>query len=122
MPEPRNWRTNGLSLAPFMILMVVGIGMLAGTPILTAQRDGAGQCETCGAIWHVGLLLAGGMGVIGGLLLLAGEPLFLALEQSPAMAAGAASALTMHALGLPRCCCFSRRPSSSRVFRDRPRG
>ena len=91
----------GLSLAPFMILMVVGIGMLAGTPILTAQRDGAGQCETCGAIWHVGLLLAGSMGVIGGVLLLAGEPLFLALEQSPAMAAGAASVLTMHALGLP---------------------
>ncbi len=91
----------GLSLAPFMILMVVGIGMLAGTPILTAQRDGAGQCASCGAIWYVGLLLAGSMGVIGGLLLLAGEPLFLALEQSPAMAAGAASALTMHALGLP---------------------
>jgi MATE family multidrug resistance protein len=91
----------GLSLAPFMILMVVGIGMLAGTPILTAQRDGAGQCEACGAIWHVGLLLAGAMGVTGGLLLLAGEPLFLALDQSPSMAAGAASALAMHALGLP---------------------
>jgi MATE family multidrug resistance protein len=91
----------GLSLAPFMILMVVGIGLLAGTPIITAQRDGAGQCEACGAIWHVGLLLAGAMGAIGGVLLLAGEPLFLALDQSPAMAAGAASALTMHALGLP---------------------
>jgi len=91
----------GLSLAPFMFVMVTGIGMLAGTSILTAQRDGAGQCEGCGAIWHVGLLLAGSMGVIGGVLLLAGEPLLLALGQSPAMAAGAASALTMHALGLP---------------------
>lgn len=91
----------GLGLAPFLVLMVVGIGLLAGTPVLAAQRDGAGRPETCGAVWRVGLVMGGTLGGFGGLLLLAGEPLFLMLGQSPDMAAGAASALAMHALGLP---------------------
>ena len=91
----------GLSTAPFLVLMVFGIGLLAGTPILVAQRDGAGRPATCGAVWRVGLVLAGTLGVLGGLALLAGEPLFLMLGQSPAMAAGAGAALSMLAFGLP---------------------
>ncbi len=91
----------GLSLAPFHIIMVTGIGLLAGTPVLVAQRDGAGRSETCGAVWRVGLLLGGAFGCLGAVALCFGEPLFLALEQTPEMAAGAAEALAMHAVGLP---------------------
>lgn len=91
----------GLSLAPFQILMVTGIGLLAGTPVLVAQRDGAGRSASCGAVWRVGLLLGGALGVVGGFALTFGEPLYLALHQTPEMAAGAADALRMHAWGLP---------------------
>jgi MATE family multidrug resistance protein len=91
----------GLSLAPFVFLMVLGIGLLIGVVILTAQRDGAGRPESCGAVWRNGMALAGGLGLLGGLLLLAGEPVFLLLGQSPTMAAGAAEALAMSAVGLP---------------------
>ena len=91
----------GLSMAPFLVIMVFGIGLLAGTPILTAQRHGADRPETCGAIWRVGLVMGGALGLVGGLALLAGEDLFLLFGQSPDMAAGAAAALSMHALGLP---------------------
>jgi MATE family multidrug resistance protein len=91
----------GLSMAPFIVVMVVGIGLLAGTPILTAQRHGADRPEACGAVWRVGMVMAGVLGLVGGLALLAGEPLFLLFGQSPEMAAGAAAALTMHAWGMP---------------------
>ena len=91
----------GLSLAPFIFIMVVGIGLLVGVVILTAQRDGAGRPESCGAVWRNGMVLGGALGLFGGLLLLAGEPLFLLLDQSPTMAAGAAEALAMSAVGLP---------------------
>jgi len=91
----------GLSLAPFQIIMVIGIGLLAGTPVLIAQRHGANRPGDCAAIWRVGLLIGGLLGLFGGLALQAGEPLFLVSGQSPDMAAGAARALAMHALGLP---------------------
>lgn len=92
----------GLSLAPFQIIMVAGIGLLAGTPILVAQRDGADRQAECGAVWRAGLVLAAVLGCLGAIgLLFLGEPLFLALDQSPEMAAGAAKALAYHALGLP---------------------
>lgn len=91
----------GLSMAPFIVIMVIGIGLLAGTPILTAQRHGADRPEACGAVWRVGLVMGGVLGFVGALALLAGEPLFLLFGQSPEMAAGAAAALTMHAWGMP---------------------
>ncbi len=91
----------GLSLAPFIFIMVLGIGLLVGVVILTAQRDGAGRPESCGVVWRNGMFLGGALGLFGGLLLLAGEPLFLLLGQSPTMAAGAAEALAMSAIGLP---------------------
>lgn len=91
----------GLSLAPFRIVMVVGIGLLAGTPVLVAQRHGADRPEDCAAVWRVGLMIGGALGLFGGLAMQVGEPLFLVFGQSPDMAAGAAGALAMHALGLP---------------------
>ena len=91
----------GLSLAPFHIVMVIGIGLLAGTPVLIAQRHGADRPEDCAAIWRVGLMMGGLLGLFGGLALQAGEPLFLAFRQSPDMAAGAGRVLAMHAIGLP---------------------
>lgn len=90
-----------ISLAPHMTLLVVGIGLTVGTMILTAQADGAGRPETCGAIWHTALWVGGVLGIVAGLALLPAETLLTLLGQSPEVAAGGGRALVMFAAGLP---------------------
>ncbi len=43
---------NGLQ----MVLMLVGLGLLRGIPVLVAQAHGAGDLERCGRIWRSGRL------------------------------------------------------------------
>ena len=90
-----------ISLAPHITLLVIGIGLLVGTVMLTAQADGAGQPADCGAVWFVALGFAGGLGVVTGIALLWGEPVLLWLGQGPSLAAGGGRALAMFALGMP---------------------
>ncbi len=91
----------GISLAPHIFLLVVGIGLLVGTVVLVGQADGADQQRRCGAIWHSALLIAFVVGSGFGLLLLFGETILLLLGQSAEMAAGGGRALAWAGLGLP---------------------
>ena len=34
-------------------MMLIGIGLLLGTVVLTAQAEGAGKSAECGAVWRV---------------------------------------------------------------------
>ncbi|MFQ5468573.1 MAG: MATE family efflux transporter, partial [Kiloniellaceae bacterium] len=80
---------------------MLGIGLLVGTVILTAQSDGAGRRADAGPIWLTSLWISAGMGTLGGLILLSGPHLLLAIGQSPSLAAGGGRALVMSALGMP---------------------
>lgn len=91
----------GISLAPFVFILVMGIGCLTGTVVLTAQADGAGRRQDCGAIWHSALVLALVAGVLGGGVLLLGEDLLLLFGQEQSIAAGGGEAMVMSAFGLP---------------------
>lgn len=91
----------GISLAPQTALMVTGIGLLVGTVVLTAQADGAGRPELTGRIWRLALIIAAGLGLLSGLVLLGGEAILLALGQEPNIARGGGGALTMFAPGMP---------------------
>lgn len=91
----------GIALAPHLALMLVGIGLMMGVVVLTAQTDGAGRPEECGRIWRLGLMNALVVGTVFGLLLLAGERILLFLGQDPAIAAGGGKTLVMFALGIP---------------------
>ena len=91
----------GIALAPFIFLMVIGIGFLTGTVVLTAQADGAGRREDCGRIWRAALALAALAGCLGGATLLLGEDLLLAAGQEAAIAAGGGKALVVASVGLP---------------------
>ena len=53
-----------ISTAPQLIMQTVGVGLLLGTVVLTAQADGAGRFEECGRIWRLALLIALGLGLI----------------------------------------------------------
>lgn len=90
-----------ISLAPHITLLVVGIGLLVGTVVLSAQADGAGRHAECGAIWYAALGVAAILGIVAGLILLWGESLLILLGQSPSVAAGGGKALLMFAPGMP---------------------
>lgn len=92
----------GIAQTPQMVLLLVGVGLLMGVVVVTAQRDGAGKKEECGRIWRLGLLNAFLVGLAFGLLLLPGEAVLLhALGQEAAIAEGGGAAVFMFALGMP---------------------
>jgi MATE family multidrug resistance protein len=78
----------GLGVSPMIVLMLVGIGMLMGTAILSAQAQGAGEDETCGTIWQVSLVHALIMGALFLILAQAAEFFFHAIEQPADLARG----------------------------------
>ena len=53
----------GLGNALVMVLFLIGIGMLIGIAVLTAQARGAGRMRECGTVWRVGLIHAGALGL-----------------------------------------------------------
>ena len=91
----------GIGSAVQTVLMLVGLGMLRGTAILTAQAYGAGDVSRCGRTWRVALVHAAGLGILGGLLCVPGGPLLFAIGQDPAIAGGGGQVLLMYAWGMP---------------------
>lgn len=91
----------GIAIAPHLAFLLVGIGLMMGTVVVTAQTDGAGRPAECGRVWRLGLVNGAVIGSLFGLLLLPGEPILLALGQDPAISAGGGTVLIMFALGMP---------------------
>lgn len=91
----------GLGHAIHFVLLLVGIGMLIGTAVLTAQAHGADSLDECGVIWRVACVhgfVLGGLSVLAGL---AGEPFYHAIGQAPGLASGGGHMLILLTLGLP---------------------
>jgi multidrug resistance protein, MATE family len=97
----------GIALAPHLGFVLVGIGLLMGTVVVTAQTDGAGRPAECGRIWRLGLLNGALFGSLFGLLLLPGEAILVALGQAPAISQGGGAVLVMFALGMPAMLMFA---------------
>ncbi len=91
----------GLSMAPSIPLMLIGIGMLAGGGVLISQAHGAGESERCGMIWRVVMRHAVVIGLIIFALCLLGEPFFTLAAQPPDLIGGAARTLAAIGIGLP---------------------
>jgi MATE family multidrug resistance protein len=97
----------GIALAPHMAFLLVGIGLLMGTVVVTAQTDGAGRPAECGRIWRLALANGAVFGSLFGLLLLPGEAILLALGQAPEISHGGGAVLVMFALGMPAILMFT---------------
>lgn len=80
----------GIGVVPFVLLMLIGIGLLTGTLVMTSHARGAGTPQECGAVWRRSLPYAVLIGAVATLLSRLAEPVFLALGQSPDIAAGGA--------------------------------
>ena len=90
-----------VAMAPQVPMMLVGIGLLMGTVVMTAQAIGAGNARGCGAIWRTGLTHAIGVGVLMAGICAFGESVLLAFGQPDDIAAGGGRVLAMLGLGLP---------------------
>jgi MATE family multidrug resistance protein len=90
-----------IASGPQLFLMMLGIGLLRGAPVLTAQANGAGKAREIGVLWRVitlhGLLLSALLIPIAVL----GEPLLLLLGQSPELAHGGGRVMAIFGASLP---------------------
>lgn len=91
----------GLAMAPQIPMLVVGIGLLMGTVVLTAQADGANRSTKCGAVWRISLVHAAAYGVVFVLLSQGGERFLALTGQAPDLARGGGHVLVMFGWGLP---------------------
>lgn len=89
-----------LGISPINVLMVIGIGLLFGTMVLTSHLRGAGRMTEAGAVWRRALPHAAILGcAIVGLSLLA-EHYFRLAGQSEELAQAGAQVSFIYALGM----------------------
>jgi MATE family multidrug resistance protein len=97
----------GLAMAPQIPMLLVGIGLLLGTVVLTAQADGAGDTHTCGRIWRIASIHAIVLGLVFVALCQVGEGFLTLSGQDPDLARGGGRVLVMMGWGLPGMLLFS---------------
>lgn len=90
----------GIGMTPFVVLLLIGIGMLTGTLVMTSHARGAGRLTECGAVWRRALPYAALIGLVGTGLSQLGEPFFLLIGQSPGIAAGGGAVTAIAGLAL----------------------
>ena len=90
-----------LAHASHMVCMLIGVGMLIGTAVLTAQAVGAGVHKDCGVIWRVSVLHAFVLGCIFTGLGQAGFWFYIRLGFETPLAKGAGDVLSVLNFGLP---------------------
>lgn len=90
----------GIGVPPFIVLMLVGIGLLTGTLVMTSHARGAGRLEQCGAVWRRALPYAVLIGLAGTAFSQFGESFFLAIGQSPDIAGGGGRVMAIAGLAL----------------------
>jgi MATE family multidrug resistance protein len=91
----------GIGVTPFVVLLLIGIGLLTGTLVLTSHARGAGRPLDCGPVWRRSLPYALGIGAVGAFFGAFGEPFLLAVGQTPDIAAGGGSVMAIAAFALP---------------------
>ena len=90
-----------LAHAVHMVCMLIGVGMLIGTAVLSAQALGAGAHEECGVIWRVSMLHAFVLGCIFTGLAQAGVWFYHQMGYETGLADGAGDVVAVLNFGLP---------------------
>lgn len=97
----------GAAAIPQVTLMVVGVGLLIGTIILTAQAAGSGDHARCGKALRGGLTIAFTIGSLFLIVLLPAEDLLRLFRQPEETFAGGGRALRILGFSLPGILMFS---------------
>ncbi len=99
---PKELPFLALGWAPTGVLLLTGIGLLAGVQMLTARAVGEGNPKAAGAVWRRGIVIAVAAGAIFGVgLWLGTEPLLIGCGIAPDLARGATDVSRVLALSLP---------------------
>jgi MATE family multidrug resistance protein len=91
----------GISIAPFVVIIVAGIGLMVGTVVSTSHAMGRGAYEECGAIFRRSLPYALLIGFGGLAICQAGEWFFGLTGQAPAIAEGGGRVIAILGYGMP---------------------
>jgi MATE family, multidrug efflux pump len=91
----------GLGMSIQGVIMMICIGLLQGTMILSSQAYGADDFKSCGRAWRTGSYHALLLGLVFGLICLAGENLLLLFGQSASLAEGGGRATLHFGWGMP---------------------
>jgi MATE family multidrug resistance protein len=91
----------GVGTAPMSTLMLVCLGALQATMVLSARAIGEGDPRSVGPIFRAAVVNAVALGLLAGLLSLFAEPFFLLTGQAPDVAALAGKVALQFAWGLP---------------------
>ncbi|VAV90260.1 Multi antimicrobial extrusion protein (Na(+)/drug antiporter), MATE family of MDR efflux pumps [hydrothermal vent metagenome] len=95
---------QSIGYVPVMTVIIISIGLMMGTMVLTSNAYGAGQYEKCGRIWRRSLPYGFALGMVGFILCLFGEPILLMLGQQPDIARGGGAVMQAVAIGIPMTC------------------
>ena len=90
----------GIGVTPFIVLLLIGIGLLTGTLVMTSHARGAGRLADCGPVWRRSLPYALLIGLAGMAISQFAEPFFLMIGQSPDIAAGGGAVTAIAGLAL----------------------
>mgnify|MGYP000681094381 CR=1 FL=1 len=83
------------------VCILLSIGLLIGTMVLSANHFGAGEYEQCGAVWWRSLPFALLIGLAGMVVCLFGEAVLTFFSQPPDIAKNAGRISLIFGLGLP---------------------
>lgn len=93
-----------ISYVPVATLLVTSIGLMIGTMVLTSSAYGAEDYKECGQVWRRSIPYGLGIGFIGFIICMFGEPILLLLGQTDDISRGGADVMAAIALGIPMTC------------------
>lgn len=95
---------QSIGYIPVMTLIVVSIGLMTGTLVLTSNAFGEQDFKKCGRIWRRSIPYGFALGMVGFFICFFGEPLLLLLGQSADLAEGGGRVMQAVAIGIPMTC------------------
>jgi len=95
---------QSIGYVPVATLVIIAIGLMMGTMVLTSNAYGAEDYKQCGRIWQRSLPYGFILGMIGFVICMFGEPILLMLDQQPDIARGGGVVMQAIAIGVPMTC------------------
>ena len=92
---------QSIGSAPTGSILMISIGLILGTLVVTSNTYGVGNYRECGAILRRSLPYAFAIGLVGMVLCLFGTPFLLLTGQQPDIAIGGGEVIWIIGLGLP---------------------
>ncbi|MEM7446471.1 MAG: MATE family efflux transporter [Pseudomonadota bacterium] len=92
---------QSIGSAPTGSVLMISIGLILGSLVVTSNAYGVGDYRECGAVLRRSIPYAFGIGLVGTILCLFGTPFLMLTGQEPDIAVGGGEVIWIIGLGLP---------------------